>query len=88
MSIAPERCRLVFEKLERDLDRLSARSSDFAAVVQHLLASPRSVLGAGGEGNQDGPLCGRPGGAMPMATPGEIHAEAEAIPGATAGDCQ
>jgi len=25
MSIAPERCRLVFQKLERDLDRLSAR---------------------------------------------------------------
>jgi CHAD domain-containing protein len=25
MSIAPERCRLVFEKLERDLDRLSAQ---------------------------------------------------------------
>src|SRR5229473_1726588 len=25
MSIAPERCRLVFQKLERDLDRLSAQ---------------------------------------------------------------
>ena len=45
------------------------------------------VLGAGGEGDEDGPLCGRPCGAVPMETPGDLYAEAEAVPGAAAGDC-
>ena len=42
----------------RDGSRLPARGSDLAVVVQHLLAPARSVLGAGGEGDEDGPLCG------------------------------
>ena len=62
--------------------------SDLAVVVQHLFAPARFVLGAGGEGDEDGALCGRPGCAVPMEAPGRIHAEAEAVPGATAGDCQ
>jgi site-specific DNA recombinase len=32
--------------------------SHLAAAVQHLFTSARSVLGAGGEGDKDGPLCG------------------------------
>jgi site-specific DNA recombinase len=31
--------------------------SHLAVVVQHLFAPARSVLGAGGEGDEDGPLC-------------------------------
>ena len=41
-----------------DPNYLLCKGSDLAAVVQHLLASARSVLGAGGEGDEDGPLCG------------------------------
>jgi RNA-directed DNA polymerase len=36
----------------------SPQGSDLAVVVQHLFAPARSVLGAGGEGDEDGPLCG------------------------------
>jgi len=72
----------------RDHGWLPARGSDLAVVVQHLFTPARSVLGTGGEGDEDGPLCGRPGGAVPMEATGNIYAEAEAVPGAAAGDCQ
>ena len=57
-------------------------------LSKHLPAPAGFVLGAGGEGDQDGSLRGRPGGAVPMEASGDLYAEAEAVPGAAAGNGQ
>jgi hypothetical protein len=66
----------------------SPQGAVISPLLSNIFTSARSVLGEGGEGDEDGPLCRRPGSAVPMEVPGCIHAEAQAVPGAAAGDCQ